>query len=62
MDNKKQEAKEIIKESLKSLDKETLLIMEHSYGDVKYSNSNEDLLLTYECIVDELNNRKIGFN
>lgn len=56
---KKLEAELNVANAIKEMDTDTLLVMEKNYGDVKYSNSCEDMRLTYSVIVKELNNRGI---
>ena len=56
---KKLEAELNVANAIKEMDTDSLLVMEKSYGDVKYSKSCEDMRLTYGVIVKELNNRGI---
>ena len=56
---KKLEAELNVANAIKEMDTDALLVMEKSYGDVKYSKSCEDMRLTYGVIVKELNNRGI---
>ena len=59
---KKLEAELNVANAIKEMDTDSLLVMEKSYGDVKYSNSCEDMRLVYDVIVKELNNRGIFLN
>ena len=59
---KKLEAELNISNAIKEMDTETLIIMEKNYGNVNYSKSCEDMRLTYDVRVKELNNRGIFLN
>ena len=59
---KKLEAELNVANAIKEMDTETLIIMEKNYGNVNYSKSCEDMRLTYDVIVKELNNRGIFLN
>ena len=59
---KKLEAELNVANAIKEMDTETLIIMEKNYGNVNYSKSYEDMRLTYDVIVKELNNRGIFLN
>ena len=59
---KKLEAELNVANAIKEMDTDSLLVMEKSYGDVKYNKSCEDMRLTYDVIVKELNNRGIFLN
>ena len=56
---KKLEAELSVSNAIREMNTDSLLVMEKSYGDVKYSKSCEDMRLTYGVIVKELNNRGI---
>ena len=58
----KLEAELNVANAIRDTDTEALVVMEKSYGDVKYSNSCEDMRLVYDVIVKELNNRGIFLN
>ena len=58
----KLEAELNVANAIKEMDTETLIIMEKNYGNVNYSKSCEDMRLTYDVIVKELNNRGIFLN
>ena len=56
---KKLEAELNVANAIREMNTDALLVMENSYGDVKYSKSCEDMRLVYDVIVKELNNRGI---